>query len=591
MVEKTMDRKIADALEKQADLMKTPFIQNDITERLLEKTGGEGLYNKFTIDLSVAHTDEEYFFSGDRLTVEDVDDAVTIKLNSRKNDPIDLQKIPEIHAPITKFYVTNDAGSGDLKLLCGSKGMFEAKKKLEIVTNADYIIKKVGSHTVAIDGETGEVIKKSTTVLTVFDYIKGLGGHILVKAGTYEVLDNIEHTSANDNIWWDGDGIDRTIIKKATGGTGNAVLRFLGVTNFKVSNMTIDANGSVSGSTYSAIATNGCDRVTYENIYTKNGSRNNLSITNASHDVMLNNIWTSDAKEFHGISISTDTAACYNINMQNINAWDNAGWGIDIAGAYDVNLNNFNFVDNDDGIKIVGTSPEAKRINVSNGTISFTAAGAGIDVYSGKEINIDNVIINNADDAIYFRSPVSHSNINNVIMYAPTSDGIVLGGSGGVGANHINISNCTVDTPGGYGYKNAGDLVYDVNITNCTVNDASRGFYFYDGICTRINIIGCKVIDATAFGMVLRAITHFTVANCVISGSTTAGIKIANSDDPSDFTFIGNHVIDGAGKGIHVEDTGSTNFIIMGNNLLGNTGDNLDDDSIGATKVVDHNLV
>ena len=77
-----MDRQLADHLEKQADLSKTPFIQNDITERILEKTGGEGLYHKFEIDLSVAHTDEEYIFSGDRLTVATLAAAATIKLNS-----------------------------------------------------------------------------------------------------------------------------------------------------------------------------------------------------------------------------------------------------------------------------------------------------------------------------------------------------------------------------------------------------------------------------------------------------------------------------------------------------------------------------
>ena len=127
---KTMDRKLADTLEKNADLAKTPFIQNEITERILEKTGGEGLYTKFTIDLSAAHTDEKYNFHGDRLTVESVDSAVTIKLNSRKNDPIDLVNINQINAPIKCFFVTNAALSGTLKLLCGSKGMFEAKKKM-----------------------------------------------------------------------------------------------------------------------------------------------------------------------------------------------------------------------------------------------------------------------------------------------------------------------------------------------------------------------------------------------------------------------------------------------------------------------------
>ena len=122
-----MDRQLADHLEKNADLAKTPFIQNAITERILEKTGGEGLYHNFDIDLSVTHTNEEYEFSGDRLIVESVEDAVTLKLNSIKNSAIDLQKIPRIKGSIKRFFITNAAGSGTLKLIGGCKGMFDAE--------------------------------------------------------------------------------------------------------------------------------------------------------------------------------------------------------------------------------------------------------------------------------------------------------------------------------------------------------------------------------------------------------------------------------------------------------------------------------
>lgn len=191
-----MDRKLADALERNADLAKTPFIQNDITERILEKTGGEGLYHKFEFDLSEARTDEEYEFSGDRLTVEDVDDAVTIKLNSKKNSPVDLQKIPEIHGAIKRFFVTNAAGSGTLKLLAGSKGMFEFKKKLEFLASPDYIFSIEGSHFVATDGLTGRTFKRNTDASTVIqaarDKIASMG-IFFFKPGSYPI-----HTKVSD---------------------------------------------------------------------------------------------------------------------------------------------------------------------------------------------------------------------------------------------------------------------------------------------------------------------------------------------------------------------------------------------------------
>lgn len=123
-----MDRKLADILLKLGERMRTPFIQNDLTDRLLESAGkGEGLYHEFEFDLSVAHANERHEFSGDRMLVTQIDADASIRLNSIKNSLLDLKKVGFFKAPIKEFYLTNDAGSsGDLlKILVGSKGMFE----------------------------------------------------------------------------------------------------------------------------------------------------------------------------------------------------------------------------------------------------------------------------------------------------------------------------------------------------------------------------------------------------------------------------------------------------------------------------------
>lgn len=198
-----MDGKIKDMFEKITRYIRPPFRSNDITDEVLEKTGGRGLYAKHEIDLSIANSDRDIPISGDNLTVEDCPDAVTVKLNHRKNPEIDLQKLPEIEGPFKHLFINNEAGSGTLKFFTGDKGMFRAKKKLEIINQADYIIYKDGSHTVAIKGENGETLSRNTDSSTVIqaaiDAITS-GGVIYVKPGTYTINTTIAILKANQNI-------------------------------------------------------------------------------------------------------------------------------------------------------------------------------------------------------------------------------------------------------------------------------------------------------------------------------------------------------------------------------------------------------
>ena len=91
-----MDGKIKELFEKITKYIRPPFRSNDVTDEILEKTGGRGLYAKHEIELSIANSDTDISISGDNLTVEDCPDAVTVKLNHKKNPEIDLQKIPEV---------------------------------------------------------------------------------------------------------------------------------------------------------------------------------------------------------------------------------------------------------------------------------------------------------------------------------------------------------------------------------------------------------------------------------------------------------------------------------------------------------------
>lgn len=191
-----MDGKIRQLLERITRINRQPYIFNEVTEKELEVSGGRGHYGKFEIDLSKAHTDEEYSFYGDHFTVEDCPDAVTVKFNDRTNPSVDLEKIDEIEAPFTKFYITNVAGSGTLKLLTGSKGMFYAKKKINnLVLGADYIVYPVGSLFKCMDGVTGKIQSSNEYADVPFNYAVSqatYGNRIILKTGNYKLNDSMD---------------------------------------------------------------------------------------------------------------------------------------------------------------------------------------------------------------------------------------------------------------------------------------------------------------------------------------------------------------------------------------------------------------
>lgn len=88
--------------------------------------GGKGIYHLFEIDLSEAHTDKRYDFLGDQLIITECASQVYLRLNDIENSLIDLSLVRQIGpTPIKEFYITNSVGSGNLKILAGSKNLFK----------------------------------------------------------------------------------------------------------------------------------------------------------------------------------------------------------------------------------------------------------------------------------------------------------------------------------------------------------------------------------------------------------------------------------------------------------------------------------
>jgi len=90
----------------------------------LKSTGGIGAYTTFYIDLSVAHTDKRYTFSGDQIIIVKSDSTAYIKLNDVRNDRISTTAVGGINTPFNEFYITNLANTGTLEIIAGTEGVF-----------------------------------------------------------------------------------------------------------------------------------------------------------------------------------------------------------------------------------------------------------------------------------------------------------------------------------------------------------------------------------------------------------------------------------------------------------------------------------
>jgi len=135
-----MDKKIEEILANLKKSLREPLKTYEITDDVIEKTGGEGLYAKHELPLTIARSDIRVDVTGDNLTVEDCPSAVTVKLNHKKNPEIDLQKIDEIEGRFKCLFLNNSVGAGTLKILTGDRGLFKAKKKLNKFNDNEKLI-------------------------------------------------------------------------------------------------------------------------------------------------------------------------------------------------------------------------------------------------------------------------------------------------------------------------------------------------------------------------------------------------------------------------------------------------------------------
>jgi len=531
-----MDRKIADELEKNADLAKAPFIQNAITERILEKTGGEGLYHKFVIDLSVAHTDERYDFSGDRFTVENIEDQAYVRLGNRKNSLIDLHKIPELHAPFRQFFITNEAGTGVLEILVGAKGMFEAKKKPEIVANPDYLLYKVGSVTKALNCDTGFIVSTNTDSEIVLQFaIDALttGGHIHIKKGLYELDDNI---NTDDYITISGEGYSTEL--KFT--TADKTIKMAGKTCVVLENFRVNGNVGVIAGTAINISGTGAIKCHVRNVI--------------SHDAGAD-----------GIGFWQQSQYC---TIENCLTYDNGtnGMYIEGTGAGDSYrckiIDSTSITDGSNGIRFSDSFE-----SVVKGNIIFQCGATGI-------------LVDDVDEGL----------IANNIIFDPVNGGILASATDDIliannqvyqtGAAHMGIAIAT---------GNRGLIIGNV------VKDAGAGALSLGA--SGVTVVGNSVYNANLKGLNMAGCIDCLISGNFIDECGQAGIEIYRSQKCSitnNICINNSQGAAGGNYGIKIWDNSGgvpcTNLIVTGNLCYDNQGTKTQGYGIRELDSSDYNL-
>lgn len=99
-------------------------------------------YKFIDIDLSTARTNAPYRESGDFIWVDNqfARGEVTLRLNEEKFDTYDLRRQKYIKGPFYRFFITNRAGQGVIRLFI-SRGYLVASEAIEAITRAELAVR------------------------------------------------------------------------------------------------------------------------------------------------------------------------------------------------------------------------------------------------------------------------------------------------------------------------------------------------------------------------------------------------------------------------------------------------------------------
>jgi hypothetical protein len=471
------------------------------------------------------------------------------------------------------------------------------------------------------------------------------GEELTVPPGHFKLTEDIDFIN-NTKIL--GSGMGTTFIEATTGYTdanGDCIFGSFalpgGRNNITISDMTIDGNwslgagdarGCISIST-SIGGTPSCD-ITLKNLVLKSPyNRGALRIGRNSTRLQISNIYSYNVSgSFHSFSFGSmhdsvvsdligwdntnviiDVSKCTNCTF-NGGVLKSSGMGMKIIGdatypTENCEFNNFVIDDIDsggyslrlqsyvlnsslnnfviEGGSLVEVGLTTRSLNLNNWHISGTSS-YGLHL-RGKYHHLDNFFISNPGNIGLFVDGLTDSVISNGDVYGSPEHGIKL-----TAASNYNTFNSVVsrsNTKCGVQLEGSNNNTFDT----CTLKDNTLdGLEFAGTACRDNSVLGCTINSNGDNGIELKWGTVFSfikINDNTISYNDDDGIDIgttAKDNITINDNFINFNGADGTGYGIDIAAEAHINFIITGNNLLGNPNDN--DNDMTGTNVTANNL-
>ena len=392
------------------------------------------------------------------------------------------------------------------------------------------------------------------------------GGTVYLPSGTITTDTNIDITT--DNIAIKGSGIGSTIITTTSGGSfAGGIIYFNGgddtpdgdeLFNVSISDLTVVGVEGVN-SVHGIYFRNGVWNGTISNVQVINPSSTGIYIDD-SFNFIVDNVYVKEANNpaTHAMCIQESNAGVINnVVIENCSGGD---YAMDYSNAQNVTTSNVVMRDVRYGIKLdADESSNICRNNVFNnlvlhgtdGNAFHTGEGTlythvsdfvsygfnkGFDLDSGCDYFwLSNAYVNGGSQEDDFSG--DYVWITNFVKEGCSGNGFDFEG------DHIHMTNSMMKGNAGVnGNKVQGE---NITISGCSFIDDTGGFGALSLVgCKNVCIDNCRMMGCYRGVHVADGCTHFSITDCLISGSTSNPIYLAAGSGTDYYRIIGNEWFD-----------------------------------------------
>lgn len=404
----------------------------------------------------------------------------------------------------------------------------------------------------------------------------GSGGMVFLPIGVLEISIPIY---LNDNVRLVGSGTGSTILRMKDNANIVYILLARGKHHFTISDLTVDSNYQNNPNDGECIR---CDQNSedfiIENVHLMNARDSALYLGDVRNG-MFSNIHVTKVKEWHGINMyNVDSSVFSDCIIEGVDD----GYALDMHGIHGCTFNNF-VTESFWGIKTSGDA--AYNCSFNNFDIALTDDSEGhyglkMDFLDGS--NFNNIRIRGSNTGIRAGSSCFNSNFNNIIITSPAQHGIVW-----TGGRNLTFGNMQILDPGGDGI-NGGSSAGEASFSNVIIEKAGYGIRF-NGV-NNVILSDIDLMDSDTYGIYLNGVSDVTINGCLVRNTGSKGIYVSGLSTSESYS-IADCVIHGTTyEGIHVADENSDSFIIT-NNIITDTGSQaIRDDSTTINKIITKNI-